>query len=193
MIDVFRAASGPDVIVKGTKGTSLTIDLSFGDEPVEEWIAGLSAPYPLLMIDPAWAERFPDSAQLIKEKNIPISLLGEPGASYEEDPALFNRQLEHFTGIFEKKPLWFRTQDEYFPKVLRDVLWEKEINALGSSTRWRGGVLPKVKEGDIIAVSLDRRQLVSLDEVNELLASRQFQSVEDVLFTVDIKTKKIPE
>lgn len=192
-IQVFHITTEPDVIVKGTYGASLTIDLSFGDQPVEEWIAELEAPYPLLLIDPAWTARFPESAKLIRDKNIPTALLGAQGASYEERPGLFSEQLAQYKEIFGSTPLWFRTQDEYFPKELRDLLWKEEINALGSSVRWEGGKLPNVKDGDIIAVPLDDKQRVSLKEIEELRKSRSFLSVEDVLFAASVKTRKIPE
>ncbi|GEM_PF-397496 len=193
ILQVFHIVKEPDVITRGTQGSALTIDLSFGDEPIEEWLARLEAPYPLLLIDPSWAKRFPESARLIAKKNIPVALLGENGASYEEDPLLLGRQIEEFVSLFDKKPLWFRTKDEYFPDPLRSSLWKEEVNALGSTVRWKGGKLPAQQKGEIVAVPLDDSQHVSVKQLDELLASRTFQSVEDVLFATTVKTRKIPE
>ena len=46
--------------------------------------------------------------------------------------------------------------DEVFPAVLH-MLWEAEINALGSSVVWNGGDLPPVTEGEILSVPHHRR------------------------------------
>lgn len=193
ILNVFKLTEEPDVVVRGTTGSALTLDISFGDAALEKWIAELQAPYPLLLVDTAWAMRFADSAELIRKKNIPVALLGKEGAAYEEDSSLFNKQLEEFTILFGKKPLWFRTSDEVFPKPLQDALWKHEINALGSTLRWKGGKLPPHKEGEILAAALERKGTATLDDVDRLLDSREFQSVEDVLFATDVKTKKIPE
>ena len=193
ILSVFKLTEEPDVVVRGTSGSALTLDISFGDSALENWIAELEAPYPLLVVDTAWAMRFPDSAELIRKKNIPVALLGKEGAAYEEDSALFTTQLEEFSILFEKKPLWFRTSDEVFPKLLQESLWKHEINALGSTLRWKGGKLPPHKKGEILTVALERKGKTTLDDIDRLLASREFQSVEDVLFATDVKTKKIPE
>lgn len=193
ILSVFKLTQEPDVVVRGTTGSALTLDISFGDTALEDWISEIEAPYPLLLVDTAWAKRFPDSAELIRKKNIPVALLGNEGAAYEKDAELFTKQLEDFTLLFEKKPLWFRTSDETFPKHLQETLWKYEINALGSTLRWKGGKLPPHKKGEILTVSLERKGKTTLDDIDRLRASREFQSVEDVLFATDVKTKKIPE
>ena len=91
------------------------------------------------------------------------------------------------------KPLWFRTADEVFPFFLRSLLVEVEVNALSSSFKWQGGHIPPVTEGEIISVSHQRDDRVSLIELNKLVESRDFHSVEDVIFGLSVKTKKIPK
>lgn len=193
MLNVFKLTQEPDVVVRGTSGSALTVDISFGDTELETWIAEIEAPYPLLLVDTDWANRFPDSAELIRKKNIPVALLGKEGAVYEKDSSLFSKQLEEFTLLFKKKPLWFRTSDEVFPKQLQESLWKHEINALGSTLRWQGGKLPPHKKGEILTAALERKGKVMLKDIDRLRASREFRSVEDVLFATDVKTKKIPE
>ncbi|REB07881.1 hypothetical protein DVB69_07820 [Sporosarcina sp. BI001-red] len=193
LLSVFKLTEEPDVIVRGTSGSALTLDISFGDSALENWIADLEAPYPLLLVDTAWAKRFPDSSELIRKKNIPVALLGKKGAVYEEDSTLLTKQLEEFTILFEKRPLWFRTSDEVFPKLLQESLWKHEINALGSTLRWKGGKLPSHKKGEILTIALERKGKTTLDDIDRLLDSREFHSVEDVLFATNVKTKKIPE
>lgn len=68
LTSVFRLTEEPAVIVQGTSGSALTVNISFGDVEVEQWIQGLSKPYPLLFVDMDWAERFPETVRLIAEK-----------------------------------------------------------------------------------------------------------------------------
>ncbi|WP_432353372.1 hypothetical protein [Sporosarcina sp. A2] len=193
VLNVFKLTEDPDVIVRGMSGSALTVDISFGDTPLENWINELDAPYPLLLVDIAWAKRFSDSSALIKKKNIPVALLGSEGDLYEQNPELFAKQIEEFTELFGRKPLWFRTSDEVFPKTLQEMAWKHEVNSLGSTLRWKGGKLPTPKDGEILTVALERKATITFEDIERLRASREFHSVEDVLFPTDIKTKKIPE
>ena len=79
LLSVFRVTEEPAVIVRGASGSALTVNISFGDVEVEQWIQEFSKPYPLLFVDMKWAERFPETVRLIKEKNIPVGLLGDEG------------------------------------------------------------------------------------------------------------------
>ncbi|PID22156.1 hypothetical protein CSV61_04690 [Sporosarcina sp. P3] len=190
---VFRLTEQPAVIVKGTQGSALTINISFGDQEVEELLEKLSQPYPLLFIDSDWASRFPHITEQIKQRSLPVALLGTEGKDYESDPNLLSKQLHTFEELFSKRPLWFRTADEEFPLVLLQELSEAEINALGSTVRWSGGTLPKASKGEIIVVPYARNEHVATAEIQRLIASRTFQSVEDLLFRSSVKTKKIPQ
>ena len=98
---VFRLTDEPAVIVRGTSGSVLTVNISFGDVEVQQWIQELGKPYPLLFVDTKWAERFPDTVRLIREKNIPIGLLGDEGIAYEQNTSLFTQQLEQFETHFQ--------------------------------------------------------------------------------------------
>lgn len=193
ILNVFKLTDEPDVIVRGTSGSALTVDISFGDSELENWIAKMEAPYPLLFVDIGWAKRFPDSIEHIQKKNIPVALLGEEGVVYEDNPALLDKQLKEFQLLFNTKPLWFRTRDEVFPKVLQETLWKQEVNTLGSTVRWNGGKLPSVIKGEILSVALERKGQVKIEDIDRLIESREFHSVEDVLFATNVKTKKIPE
>ena len=153
----------------------------------------ISKPYPLLLIDMNWAGRFPETVQLIKEKNISVGLLGDEGMTYDQNTPLFMGQLEQFEKTFEVKPLWFRTVDEVFPTTLHNMLWEAEVNALGSSVVWNGGDLPSVTKGEIISVPHHRENRVNLTELKKLNKDRTFISVEAMLFGTKVKIKKIPE
>ena len=190
---VFRLTEQPAVIVKGTQGSTLTINISFGEKEVEELLEQLSQPYPLLFIDSDWASRFPHLTEQIKQRSLPVALLGTGGQQYESDPNLFNRQLQTFEELFNMRPLWFRTTDEDFPLVLLQELSKSEINALGSTVQWAGGTLPKASKGEIITVSYARNEQVASADIQRLIASRTFQSVEDLLFRSTVKTKKIPQ
>ncbi|NYF25813.1 hypothetical protein [Sporosarcina sp. JAI121] len=193
LVSVFRVTEEPAVIVRGASGSALTVNISFGDTEVEQWIQELSKPYPLIFVDTKWAERFPETVELIKEKNIPVGLLGSEGMAYDQNISLFMKQLEQFEKTFGFKPLWFRTVDEIFPRALHSMLWEAEINALGSSTVWKGGTLPPVTKGEILSIPHHRGDHIALAELKKLNESRTFISVEAMLFGTKANIKKIPE
>ncbi|CAM3244178.1 hypothetical protein FITA111629_12305 [Filibacter tadaridae] len=193
LTSVFRLTEEPATIVRGTSGSTLTVNISFGDDEVEQWIRGIESPYPLLFIDMDWAGRFPETIKLIKKKNIPVGLLGSEGATYEQNTPLFMDQVKRFEKLFKKKPLWFRTADEQFPLTLQRALWEAEVNALGSTVVYIGGETPPIVEGEIISVPHHRENRIVLTELKKLADGRTFKPLEDVLFGVTVKTKKIPE
>lgn len=190
---VFRITDKPTAITRGTYGSALTINISFGDDEIEKWVQELEKPYPLLFIEMNWAGRYPETIRLINEKNIPTALFGDNGEAYGEDANKLLSEIEQFEQFFGIKPLWFRTSDEVFPYFLHSMLLEEEINALSSSFRWKSGEIPPMTEGEIISVPHHRGDRVSLIELKRLLDSREFQSVEDVLFGISAKSKKIPE
>ena len=77
---VFRVTEKPVAITRGTYGSALTVNISFGDDEVMQWIQELEKPYPLLFIDMDWAGRYPETIRIINDKNIPTGLLGDKGA-----------------------------------------------------------------------------------------------------------------
>ena len=190
---VFRITEDPAVIVRGTNGSALTVNISFGDVEVEQWIQDLTKPYPLLFVDMEWVERFPETVELIKDKKIPVGLLGNEGKDYEQNTPLFVNQIERFEQTFGMMPLWFRTKDEVFPLALHTMLWEAEINALGSSVTWQGGNIPPVQEGEILSIPHHRENRIEFTELKKLYDGRTFITVEEMLFQPKVKLKKIPE
>lgn len=192
-ISVFHITEKPTAIVRGTSGSALTVNISFGDEPIQKWISELNKPYPLLFIDMEWAKRFPETIQLIKRKKVPTGLLGSAGELYELDEDLFKQQLEAYEELFQEKPLWFRTSDEVFPESLHAFLLKEKINALGSTFSWAGGKIPAIIEGEIISVSYHQENKINLQDLELLIEKRKFKTVEDVLFGSTDKIKKIPQ
>ncbi|SIT88036.1 polysaccharide deacetylase family protein [Edaphobacillus lindanitolerans] len=192
LVPVFRMTAEPQVLVQGSRGAALTVDVSFGDSEIREWVSGLSEPYPLLFIDPDWLARSPDIVKLLVEKNIPVGLLGAAGERYAKEPKLLDEGIEAFESYFGRKPLYFRTADERFPEKLTARLFELEINALGSTRRWEGGKIPKEKAGEILSVQHHRDVRTEVKEIERLRTSREFMTVEDVLFGVDVRQKSIP-
>ncbi|MDV6377414.1 hypothetical protein ORD22_03940 [Sporosarcina sp. GW1-11] len=193
LLTVFRLTGDPIVIVRGAQGSALTVNISFGEQEVENLLEQLIDPAPLLFVDIAWAQRFPELVEEIKTRSLPVALLGVAGEQYETNPELFALQVKQFEDVFEAKPLWFRTVDEQFPHSLLQLLHSAEINALGSTVHWKDGDLPKKVAGEIIAVPHHRDDQVALKDLKRLSSSRPFRSVEDLLFKPSIKTKKVPE
>lgn len=184
----------PDVITKGTYGSAITVNISFGKEDVIQWLGDLRSPYPLVMADLDWLERSPKAAEILIQKKIPVGLLGKNGIVYEENPRLLEKEISGYEKVFGKKPLWFRTADEEFPASLRNSLYQNEINALGSSLLWSDpGVKPKLSKGDILSIPYHRDHKISFKTIEALRASQDFHSVEDVIFGVSLKTKKYPQ
>lgn len=192
LIPVFNIAQEPDVIVQGSQGAALTVDLSFGDSEVRAWLEELQAPYPLIFADPDWLERSPGLVELMIERNIPVALLGAEGERYKDELKLLDEQIAVYEDHFGRKPLYFRTADEAFPKALQQQLFKAEVNALGSTMRWDGGKLPKKREGLILSVQHHREERTDLKKVSELLSAHEFLAIEDVLFGVETKERKFP-
>lgn len=193
LVSVFRLTEKPLAITRGTYSSALTVNISFGDDNVEQWIQTLEKPYPLLLVDPDWAGRFPATIRLINEKSIPTGLLGHEGATYEKNDQLLYEQIKQFESFFDAKPLWFRTIDEVFPASLHALLWKEEINALGSTVTWTGGEIPPTVEGDIFSIPHHQKNRIYLPELKRLTESRDFQTIDEVLFGPIGKTKKIPK
>lgn len=184
----------PEVITKGTYGSAVTVNISFGKEDVIQWLESLQGPYPLIMADLDWLNRSPKAVEILIKKKIPVGLLGKDGMTYEENPSLLEKEIQGFEKVFGKKPLWFRTADEEFSDGLRNSLYQHEINALGSSVFWStSGQKPKLGKGDILSIPYHREEKISFKTIDDLRSSHDFHSVEDVIFGVSVKTKKYPQ
>lgn len=191
-IPVFNILTEPAAITNGVTGSALTVNISFGDTEVQQWIEQLQKPYPLLFIDIDWAKRYPSLVETMIEKNITIGLLGDEGDSYIDNTSLLQTQIEQYEKIFQSKPLWFRTADEKFPESLLQHVSKQEMNALGSSIRWTGKSLNLEGKGEIVSISSYKDQQVKFDQLQQLLNDHSFDSIDHVLFNLQSKKKKIP-
>ena len=189
---VFRVTEQPDVLMKGNHGVTLTVDLSFGREDVDDWITNLEKPYPLLFLDADWMERSPLIVKKIKEKNIPVGLLGQESKNYEENLALLKKEIEIFQSEFGVVPLWYRTKDNIFPEPLKQQVWDSKINMVSSSIKWTAGDPPTIQKGDIVSVALHQKTRVSLKELTAFQKAHPFVSIEETLFGYKKQTKTIP-
>lgn len=193
VVSIFRATEEPAAIIRGTNGSALTVNISFGDELIQDWLQKLQKPYPLLFISVEWAERFPEMIDLIQEKKIPTGLLGDEGKAYESDSHLLQKQLTIYKNVFNEIPMWFRTKDEVFPNALHLLLWDEKINAIGATFNWDGGEIPEMTEGEIIAISFHKGEMIDLADLQKLRDGRDFKTLEEVLFGPIGKAKKIPK
>lgn len=189
---VFRITEQPDVLMKGKHGMTLTIDLSFGREDVDEWITKLEKPYPLLFLDAEWIERSPLIVKKIKDKNIPVGLLGKNSKTYEESPMLLEKEIKDFESAFGFVPLWYRTQDHVFPETLKTQVWDAQMNMVGASVNWTAGSSPPAKKGDIVSVALHKETRVALDKLTDYHKENPFVSIEETLFGYSTQTKTFP-
>ncbi len=173
---------------------TLTVDLSFGREDVDEWITKLEKPYPLLFLDADWIKRSPLIVKKIKEKNIPVGLLGQKSTQYEdeENPDLLKKEIELFQSAFGVVPLWYRTRDYTFPEPLKKQIWDSQINMVSSSIKWTTGSPPSIQKGDIVSVALHQKTRVSLKELTVFQKAHPFVSIEETLFGYQTQTKTFP-
>ncbi|TQR18894.1 hypothetical protein [Psychrobacillus vulpis] len=194
ILPVFQLIEKPTVVSKGAHGKTVTIDLTFGKEDMETFLKNLEAPYPHFFISEDWIKRSPTLIKVMKEKNIPISLLGQEGAKYIEDPTLFKKEIDQFEKLVGEIPLWFRTKDYEFPVELQKTAWEYEVNLLSSSMYWvEGEPNPKLQKGDILSVPLHQEERMDMKQLNQLLKSDSFLSIEQNIFGLTTKSKAIPE
>ncbi|ALC87364.1 hypothetical protein AM499_17210 [Bacillus sp. FJAT-22090] len=194
MLPVFQLTEEPTVVSKGSHGKTITIDLTFGKEDIETFIKSLQAPYPHFFISIDWIKRSPSLIKIMKEKSIPISLLGQDGLKYIEDPNLFKKEIDEFEQSVGELPLWFRTKDYEFPMELQKTAWENEVNLLSSSKYWmEGDPFPKLEKGDILSVPLHQEERIDIKQLNQLLKSDSLLSVEQNIFGLTTKSKTIPD
>ncbi|MGE6489539.1 hypothetical protein [Paenisporosarcina sp. NPDC076898] len=189
---VFRVTEQPDVLMKGNHGMTLTVDLSFGREDVDEWITKLEKPYPLLFLDADWIERSPLIVKKIKEKKIPVGLLGQKSKQYEENPELLGEEIERFKTAFGDIPLWYRTYDHVFPEPLKTQVWDFQMNMLSANVNWTTGNAPPIRQGDIVSVPLHQETRVELKELITYQKAHPFVSIEETLFGYQTQTKTFP-
>ena len=189
---VFRVTEQPDVLMKGNHGVTLTVDLSFGREDVDEWITKLEKPYPLLFLDADWIKRSPLIVKKIKEKNIPVGLLGQEGKNYEGNLDLLKKEIEIFQSEFGVVPLWYRTKDHSFPEPLKQQVWDSKINMVSSSINWTTGNPPSIQKGDIVSAALHKKTRVVFKELNAFQKAHPFVSIEETLFGYKTQTKTFP-
>ncbi|MGB2992262.1 MAG: hypothetical protein WBB47_06460 [Paenisporosarcina sp.] len=189
---VFRVTDQPDVLMKGNHGETLTVDLSFGREDVDEWITKLEKPYPLLFLDADWIERSPLIVKKIKEKNIPVGLLGQESKIYKENLDLLKKEIEIFQSEFGVVPLWYRTKDHTFPEPLKQQVWDSKINLVSSSVNWTTGNPPTIQKGDIVSVALHQKTRVALKDLKAFQKAHPFVSIEETLFGYKTQTKTFP-
>jgi len=192
LLPVFKLTEKPTVISKGSYGNTITIDLTFGKEDVEKFVTELQAPYPHFFISIEWIERSEEIIEVMKEKNIPISLLGKDGATYIENSPLFEKEIKRFEQAMGERPLWFRTIDYEFPIELQKMAWGQEVNLLSSSKYWSNNV-PSFEKGDILSIPLHQEERVDIQQLTKLVQSTEKITIEQNIFGLKVKTKTFPE
>jgi hypothetical protein len=191
-VSVFRITEQPDVIASGSNGMTLTVDVSFGREDIEKWISNIEKPYPLLFLDADWIERSPIIVKMLTEKKIPTGLLGHNGNTYEEKEDLLKKEMTVYEQAFGVNPIWFRTADYEFPNVLKEKVWDKQMNMVSASVFWEGKGAPKVKNGDIVSAPLHQKKRVSFEKLKLFQKAYPFQTIEETLFAFKTNTKTYP-
>lgn len=191
LLPVFQLTEKPAVISKGSYGNTITIDLTFGRDDVEKFVTELQAPYPHFFISIEWIERSEEIIEVMKDKNIPISLLGKNGSTYIENPTLFKKEVKQFEQVIGEKPLWFRTIDYEFPIELQKDAWGQEVNLLSSSKYWSNKV-PSFEKGDILSIPLHQNERIDIQQLTKMVQSTEMITIEQNIFGLKVKTKTFP-
>jgi len=191
LLPVFQLTEKPAVISKGSYGNTITIDLTFGRDDVEKFVTELQAPYPHFFISIEWIERSEEIIEVMKDKNIPISLLGKNGSTYIENPTLFKKEVKQFEQVIGEKPLWFRTIDYEFPIELQKDAWGQEVNLLSSSKYWSNKV-PSFEKGDILSIPLHQNERIDIQQLTKVVQSTEMITIEQNIFGLKVKTKTFP-
>lgn len=191
LLPVFQLTEKPTVISKGSYGNTITIDLTFGRDDVEKFVTELQAPYPHFFISIEWIERSEEIIEVMKDKNIPISLLGKNGSTYIENPTLFKKEVKQFEQVIGEKPLWFRTIDYEFPIELQKDAWGQEVNLLSSSKYWSNKV-PSFEKGDILTIPLHQNERIDMQQLAKFVQSTEMITIEQNIFGLKVKTKTFP-
>lgn len=191
LLPVFQLTEKPAVISKGSYGNTITIDLTFGRDDVEKFVTELQAPYPHFFISIEWIERSEEIIEVMKDKNIPISLLGKNGSTYIENPTLFKKEVKQFEQVIGEKPLWFRTIDYEFPIELQKDAWGQEVNLLSSSKYWSNKV-PSFEKGDILSIPLHQNERIDMQQLTKIVQSTEMITIEQNIFGLKVKTKTFP-
>lgn len=191
LLPVFQLTEKPAVISKGSYGNTITIDLTFGRDDVEKFVTELQAPYPHFFISIEWIERSEEIIEVMKDKNIPISLLGKNGSTYIENPTLFKKEVKQFEQVIGEKPLWFRTIDYEFPIELQKDAWGQEVNLLSSSKYWSNKV-PSFEKGDILTIPLHQNERIDMQQLAKFVQSTEMITIEQNIFGLKVKTKTFP-
>lgn len=191
LLPVFQLTEKPAVISKGSYGNTITIDLTFGRDDVEKFVTELQAPYPHFFISIEWIERSEEIIEVMKDKNIPISLLGKNGSTYIENPTLFKKEVKQFEQVIGEKPLWFRTIDYEFPIELQKDAWGQEVNLLSSSKYWSNKV-PSFEKGDILSIPLHQNERIDIQQLTKIVQSTEMITIEQNIFGLKVKTKTYP-
>jgi len=191
LYSVFRVSNEPLVITKGHYGYSYFVEISFSHETLLPWLEQLKGPLPLLLLDADWIQRSPNELRFIKEKQFPVGLLGQNGATYENSKTL-EKDIAIFEQAFSSKPLWYTTRDYVFTKDMQQFLFANEINIVAPTVLWGSQKNLQLTEGSIISIPFHEETTVQLKEINSVLSKYSFISIEENIFGYTIKNKTFP-
>ncbi|HEY4623073.1 hypothetical protein MKX47_19120 [Solibacillus sp. FSL R7-0668] len=191
ILPVFQLTEAPAVITKGQYGASLIVEVSYTHEGFEEWVASLSKPYPLFLLDTDWVLRSPEQVKLLIERNIPLGLLGSMSSDYEEKDSLLDSQLSIFKRDFQRLPLWFATRDYTVSETMQQSLYKNGINIVAPTYSF-AKPNTTIVDGDFISIPLHRDQTVSFQELQQYIKAYPFIPIEQNLLGYDIATKRFP-
>lgn len=189
LIPVFNLTNQPEVISKGYYGHTFIIEVSFSHEGFKEWLENLPEPYPLLLLDSDWIGRSTELIQTIEEKRIPTALLGKANKDYE-DLKLLSREVAIYEKAFNRKPLWFMTNDYKFSGELKQVAFADKMNMLSPNVLWHPHLI--ITKGMLISVPLHENSYISFEKLTAFMKQFPNHPIEENILGYSLKQKKLP-
>ncbi|QPC48073.1 polysaccharide deacetylase family sporulation protein PdaB [Mangrovibacillus cuniculi] len=211
---VFKTDNGTRAVYSGKDGIALTFNIGWGDKqavPIIEQLVSENVKQATFFLSGSWAERHPDTVELIKKSGFEIGSLGYAYVDYTDLPDdKIKRDIlksqEVFTKLNVKDVKLLRTPTGHFnEKVISisDKLGFSLIHWSITTDDWKNPGVDKIvenasktKKGDIVllhASDAAKQTSKALPEIlNKLKNKGEFVTVSTLLSNGNIKTKLVP-
>lgn len=193
MIQTFSINNNEAPITKGNTGFSLIFLLTFNNKNLLSFIESPKSENSTFLVDVSFIERNSEIIEVLRKKNRSVGLLGQNSSLYEEDSSLLKEELNIFLKHFDTLPLWFTTKDYLFTEPMLDELYSNGVNAIGPTiTLLDSTNINNLEKGSFIYIPIDSSNTYYKNEIDLLTSNRNYTSIEDNIFNIQIRSKDSP-
>lgn len=211
---VFKTDSGPRAVYAGKDGIALTFNIGWGDKqavPIIEQLVAQEVKQATFFLSGSWAERHPDTVELIKKHGFEIGSLGYAYVDYtdlsdEKIKRDILKSQEVFTKLNVKDVKLLRTPTGHFNEnviSISDKIGFSLVHWSVTTDDWKNPGVDKIvenaakaKKGDIVllhASDAAKQTSKAIPEVISTLKGKgEFVTVSTLLSNGSIKTKLVP-